>query len=154
MRGVLPVFIHSHGLKGGVHPLADLRRRDPQIFGGKGHVLFHHIGYNLVVRVLEHHAYGAADVQQPGLVGGVHAAHPHLAPGGEQDGVHMLGQGGLAGAVVAQHGHEGARFDLQIHSVQHDGSQPLGDGIGEAQVVGFDDGAHVRCLVSGRSCGP
>ena len=137
---MLPVLVHAHQLQGVVHPAADLRGRDPKVLRGEGHVLLHHIGHNLVVRVLKDHAHGAPDVQQALLVGGVHAVHPHLAAGGKQDGVHMLGQSGLARAVMAQHGHEGARFNFQIHAVQHHGGDALGCGIGEAERLSFDNG--------------
>ena len=137
--GVLPELVHAHRLQGVVHPAADLLRGHPQILRGEGHVLLHHVGYDLVVRVLEHHAHGAADVQQLLLVGGVHTVHIHLAPGGEQDGVEVLGQGGLAAAVVAQNGHKGALFNIQLDAVQHDGGHPLGGDIGEAHVLRFDD---------------
>ena len=128
---MLPVVIHVHCLQGVVHPLAYFRRGDPQILRGKGHVLLHHVSYNLVVRVLEDHAYRPADVQQPAVVGGVDAVHIDRAPGGEKDGIHVLGQGGLAAAVVAQHGHEGALLNGQAHSVQHHRRDPLGGGVGE-----------------------
>ena len=39
-----------------------------QILRGEGHVLLHHVGNDLVIRVLEHHAHAAADLQQQGLV--------------------------------------------------------------------------------------
>ncbi len=65
-----------------------------------------------------------AHVQQPRLVGGVDAVHIHLPAGGQQNGVHMLGQGGLSPAVVAQHGHKAALLNLQIHPVQHRRGSP------------------------------
>ena len=137
--GVLPVLVHAHGLEGVVHPPADLRRGHPQILRGEGHVLLHHVGNDLVVRVLEYHAHGAADVQQFILVGGVDAVHVDFAAGGQQDGVQVLGQGGLAGAVVPQHSHEGALLDVQAYPVQHKGvDRPLLR-IGEAEPLCLND---------------
>ena len=98
MAGILR---HAHRPEGGVHPLPDLRRGNSQILRGEGHVLFHHAGHDLVVRVLEHHANLTADVQQQRLVGSVHAVHIHLAPAGQKNGVEVLGQSGFARAVVA-----------------------------------------------------
>ncbi len=72
---------HTHGGQGIVHPAADLLRGHAQVLRGKGHVLLHHVGDDLVVRVLEHHAHPAADLQKQFLVGGVHALHVHLAAG-------------------------------------------------------------------------
>ena len=136
-RGVAGVLGHAHGLQGLVHPSAYLIRGDAQILRGKGYVLLHHTGHNLVVRILEHHAHGAADVQQPALVGGVHALHPDLSPSGEEDGVEVLGQGGLARAVAAQHRHKFARPDVQGHPVQHQGREVLPGGVGEGELFGF-----------------
>ena len=140
MRGVAGVRCHAHGGQRLIHPLADLGGGHAQVLRGEGHILLHHAGHDLVVRVLEHHAHPAADVQQGRLVGGVHAIHVHLAVGGQEDGVEVLGQGGLARAVVAQDGHEGAGLDGQADPVQHRGGHPLLGGIAEEQVLGFDDG--------------
>ena len=139
MGGVLPELIHPHGLQGVVHPAADLLRGDAQILRGEGHILLHHVGHDLVVRVLEHHAHRAAHVQQPGLVSGVHAIHVHFSAGGQQDGVHVLGQGGLSAAVVTQHGHKGPLLDVQVHAVQHHRGHALRRGVGKAQALCFDD---------------
>ena len=51
----------------------------------------------------------------------------------------MLGQGGLAAAVVAQHCHEGALLNAQRDPVQHDGGHALSGDIGEADVLRMDD---------------
>ena len=80
-----------------------------------------------------------ADVQQFILVGGVDAVHVDFAAGGQQDGVQVLGQGGLAGAVVPQHSHEGALLDVQAYPVQHKGvDRPLLR-IGEAEPLCLND---------------
>ena len=139
MGGVFPELIHSNGLQGVVHPAADLLGRDAQVLWGKGNIFLHHIGHDLVVRVLEHHAHGAADRQEKFLVGGVHPIHIDPASGGQKDGIEMLGQGGLTAAVVAQHCHEGAFLNAQRDPVQHDGSHALGGDIGEADVLRVDD---------------
>ena len=139
---MLPVGVHVDGLQRIVHPLADFSGRDAQVFRGEGHVLFHHVGYNLVVRVLEHHAHRAADVQQAVLVGGVDAVHVNRPSGGQKDGVHVLGQSRFPAAVVAQDGHEGALFNGQGHSVQHHRGDALGGGVGEVKIIGTDNGGH------------
>lgn len=136
---MLPELVHSNGLQRVVHPAADLLGRDPQVLRSKGHILFHHVGYDLVIRVLEHHAHRTADGQEKLLVGGVHPVHIDLAPGGQEDRVEVLGQGGLAAAVVSQHCHEGALLNAQRDPVQHDGSHALGSDIGEADVLRMDD---------------
>ena len=112
VRGVGGVVAHAHHGQGLVHPAANLRRGHAQVLRGKGHVLFHHVGHNLVVRVLENHAHRAAHGQQLVLLGGVQSVHPDFAPGGQEDGVQVLGQGGFARAVVAQNGHETAGLDV------------------------------------------
>ena len=113
-----PMVVHSYGGEGFVHSLTDLGGGNAQIFRAEGAVLFHHIGHDLVVRVLEHHAHGAADVQKLGLVGSVHAGDINLASRGEKDGVHVLGQSGFARAVMAQDGHKGPGLYLQINALK------------------------------------
>ena len=137
---MLPEFVHAHGLQGVIHPAADLLGGDSQVFRGEGHVLLHHVGHDLVVGVLEDHANRLTDVQKQGIVGGVHAADVYLAPGGQEDGVHVLGQGGLAATVVAQNGHEGALFNVEVHAVQHGGGDTLGGDVGKTHPLGLNDG--------------
>ena len=147
MGSVLPELIHIYRLQGLIHPLADLFRGDAQIFRCKGHILLHHIGDDLVVRVLKHHTHRAADVQQPVLIRSVNAVHVHLASAGQQDSVHMLGQGGFSAPVVPQDGYKGAFLDGQIYAVQHHWGHPLGRRVGETEVFSFDDGvAHMIAL--------
>ena len=134
-------IIHAHLPEGGVHPLADLLGRHAQILRCEGHVVLHHVGDDLVVRILEDHAHGAADVQELVLVGGVHVPDPDLAGGGQEDGVHVLEQSGFAGAVVAQHGHEAALGDLQAHAAE---DLPLPLGVGEVYVFKTNDRFHMR----------
>ncbi len=134
------VVRHAHGFQGGVHPLPDLRGGHAQVFRAEGHVLLHHAGHDLVVRVLEHHAHPAADVQQVFLAAGVQAVHVNLAPGGQEDGVEVLGQGGFARAVVAQHRHKLPRPDGQGEVIQHRGGDPLPGGVAEGEVFGLEDG--------------
>ena len=113
MRGVESEIVHPHGLQRRVHPRPDLRRGHAQILRGEGNVILHHAGHDLVVRVLEHHAHGASDVQQLFLVRGIHALHQHPALRGDQDAVEALCQRALAGAIVAQHRREAAAGDVQ-----------------------------------------
>ena len=121
MRRMAGVFRHAHSLQGIVHPLADLRRGHAQVLRGEGHVLLHNVGNDLVIRVLEHHADTPPYLQQQRRVRRVHPLHPHLAAGGQQHCVHVLGQGGFAGAVVAQDGHKAPFFNLQVHLPQSGG---------------------------------
>ena len=74
--------------------------------------------HDLVVRVLEHHAHGLADVVNFVIVGGVHAFHIHLAAFRQQNGVEVLCQRGFAAAVGPQHRHELAALHLRGHAVQ------------------------------------
>ena len=52
------------------------------------------------------------------FVGGVQALHQHLSSGGEKQSVEMLGQGGLATAVVTEDGNKRAFLNGQIHATQ------------------------------------
>ncbi len=137
-------LLHAHGLQGRRHPGLDFRRGHAQVLRAKGHVLLHHVGYDLVVRVLEHHAHPAADLQKRRLRQGVHAVYPDLSAPGEQHCVHMLGQGGLAGAVVAQNGCKAALPDGQVHPVQGGhGVLSLVGGIGKGQMFCSNNITHV-----------
>ena len=146
MGGVAGKGCHAHGGQALVHPLADLRRGEAHVFAGKGHILLHHGGDDLVVGVLEDHPRRLAHVEEMGFVGGIHPAHKDFAPRGEQNGVHVLGQGGFPAAVVAQDGHEGALLKGKADAVQ--GEPALFLVVGEAQVPGLDDGWHVTSLPS------
>ncbi len=137
---------HPHGGQGRVHPLPDFRRGNPQVLRAKGHVLLYHAGDNLVVGVLEHHAHLAADIQQLRLVAGIHAVHIDLAPGGEEDGVKMLGQGGFARTVVAQHRHKFPGPDGQGKAVQHRGGHALPGGVAEDKVFSLEDGLGHKAI--------
>ena len=119
MGGVLPVLVHPHLLQGLVHPAANLLGGDAQILRGEGHILLHHVCHNLIVRVLKHHAHGAADGNQVLLLPGVHAEHGHRPPLGQDDGVAVLGQGGFAAPVPAQHRHKGPLLHRQIQIPKH-----------------------------------
>ena len=131
-------FRHAHRRQRVVHAAANLLARDAQILRGEGHVLLHHVGNDLVIRVLEHHAHAAADLQQQGLVPGVHTLYIHRAAAGQQHRVHMLGQSGFAGAVMAQHHHEAAPFNGQRYILQRDGGGlSLLRRIGEGEMLGL-----------------
>ena len=114
----LTVFVDAGHLHGVVHPAAHLLGRHTEVFQRKGNVFLHHGGHDLVVRVLEHHAHGLADVVNFVIVGGVHAFHIHLAAFRQQNGVEVLGQRGFAAAVGPQHRHELAALHLRGHAVQ------------------------------------
>ena len=67
---------------------------------------------------MEHHAHGLADVIELVIIGGVHALDVHLALLRQEDGVEVLGKGGFAAAICAQHGHELAPLDLHGDAVE------------------------------------
>ena len=99
--------------------------------------------HNLVVRVLKHHAHPAANLQQEALVGGVHAVHIYLPAPRQEDGVHVLGERGLAAAVVAQDDHKAALPDGHADAVQGvDRRLALLGGIGEGEILCSYDIAH------------
>ena len=149
MGGVAGELRHAHGGQSLVHPAADLGRGQPHVFTGKGHVLLHHVGNDLVVRVLKDHARRFADVKQPAFLFGVDAAHPDGAAGGQKNGVEVLCKGGFAAAVVAQHGGEGAFLNGEVHAVQRQAALFV---VAEGEVPGLNDG-HVICLPSSGWCG-
>ena len=72
MRRVLTVFQHPNSLQGGVHPAADFRGRDAEVFRAEGHILFNNGGHQLVIRVLQHHAHRPAHLVFVRFIGGVH----------------------------------------------------------------------------------
>ena len=114
----LPELVDARHLHGVVHPAAHLLGRNAQVLQRESHVFFHHCGNDLVVRVLEHHAHGLADVVNFALVGGVHPLHQHSACLRQEDGVELFGQGGFAAAVGTQHGDELAPLDAGRDPVQ------------------------------------
>ena len=89
-----------------------------QIFQRKSDIFLHHGGNNLVVRALEHHAHGLADIVDLVLVFGVHPLHQHSAALRQKDGVEVLGQRGFSTAVGPQHCHKFAPLHLSRHAVQ------------------------------------
>ena len=111
MGGVAPVFIHTDLLQRLIHPVTDLRAGNAQIFRAEGHILFHHIGNDLVVGILEHHAHMTANLHEKIIVGGVQAADIDLTAAGQQNGIEMLGKSRFAAAVAAKNGHKAAFFD-------------------------------------------
>ena len=134
---------HIHSRQRIIHPAADLLRRHSQIFRGKGHILLHHVGDDLVVRVLEHHAHPAANLQQARLVLRVHALHIHLASAGQQNGVQAFGKGGFARTVMAQHHHKASFFNGRVHTPQGQNRlRPFLRRIGEFQSLCFSHGWH------------
>ena len=80
MRRMLPKGIHSHLLQRLIDPLPDLLRHNAQILRGKRHILLHHIGHDLVVRILEHHPDGFTDLEQLLFLRGVDPKDPDLSP--------------------------------------------------------------------------
>ena len=112
VRCVAGELLHAHRRQRIVHPPAYLRRRHTQVLRAEGYILLHHIGHDLIVRVLEHHPRPPPYLQQHSLVAGVHPLHIHSAAARQQHRVQVLGKGGLAGAVVAQHHRKATLFDL------------------------------------------
>ena len=114
----LPELVDAGHLHGLIHSAAHLVRRHTQVLQRKGHILFHHGGHDLVIRVLEHHAHRLADVVELAVVAGVHVFHIDLAAFRQQDGVEVLSQRGFAAAVGTQHGHELAALHACRYAVQ------------------------------------
>ena len=111
-------FVDTGQLHGLVDAGADLLRRYAEVFRRKGHVLFNDGRYDLVVGVLEHHADLLTYIVEVIFVAGVHPLDQHRARFGQQNGIEMLCQRGLAAAVRAQHGHELAPPDLHGDAVE------------------------------------
>ena len=111
MGRVLPVFVHPHRLEGVVHPAADLLRRDAEVFGAEGHVLFHDGGDELIIRVLQHHPHRAADLILLLFVRGIDPPDQHGAARRQQHGIEMFGEGRFSAAVVPEQGDERTLFD-------------------------------------------
>ena len=114
----LPELVDARHLHGVINAAAHLFRRNTEVFQRESHVFLYHRGDDLVVRALEHHAHGLADVIELVIIGGVHALDVHLALLRQEDGVEVLGKGGFAAAVCAQHGHELAPPDLHGDAVE------------------------------------
>ena len=114
------LFILLEGVSraGVIDAAAHLFRWNAEVFQRESHVFLYHRGDDLVVRALEHHAHGLADVIELVIIGGVHALDVHLALLRQEDGVEVLGKGGFAAAVCAQHGHELAPPDLHGDAVE------------------------------------
>ena len=119
VRGVEPELIHPYPAQGLIHPAADLLGLHPQILRGKGHVVLHHAGYDLVVGILEHHSHLAAHGDQIGIHAGVQPLDQHSAFRRGEDGVAQLCDRGLARAVVAQYGDELPGLYLQVQVLQY-----------------------------------
>ena len=143
MRRVGYILVHSHRAQRVVHPPPDFLRRHAQILRRERHVLFHHIGDNLIVRVLEHHPHPLAHGQQQFLIPGVHSLHIDRPAGGQQHRVERLGQCGFTGTVMAQNHHKTAPRNLQIYAVQRDGLfPPLFRRIRETQILCLQNHRH------------
>ena len=133
MRRVQAKIIHADLLQGCIHACAYLLRRDAEVLGREGHVVLDDVGDDLVIGILKDHAHRGAHGQKIVLVGRGHAVDIHLAAGRQQDGVEVLGERALAGAVVPQHGHERAARDLEREVAERG---PLLAGVGKGQVFG------------------
>ena len=145
MRGVQAVFVHADLPEGIVHALPDLFRRNPEILRRKGHVLLDDIRDDLVVGVLKNHSDGMADVKDLVLIGGGHPRDAHGARGREQDPVHMLCQGRLARAVVAENRCEAPLLKGERYIVQ---DVPRRLRIAEKNVIKFNNRSHSVLLLN------
>ena len=142
--------VHAHGGESFIHAAANVGRGDAQILEAEGHILLHHVGDDLVVGVLEHHAHGAANGDDLLLIQRVHSRHEHPAARGQQHRVHMLGEGGFARAVVSQHRHKAALFDGKVNVAQRHRALLLFlllGGISKGQVTDFYHSRHNSCFL-------
>ena len=117
VRGEGSALGHAHGGQGRVDAGDHVLVRHAQVFQAEGHVLAHHVGHNLVVRVLKHHARMPPDVPYLLVLRGVQTADQHAAFRRQVEGVHQLGQRALAASVVPQYRHKRALFHVQAHMV-------------------------------------
>ena len=113
VRRVQTKIIHTDLPEGRVHARADLLRRHAEVLGCEGHIVLDDVCDDLVIGVLKDHAHRGAHGQKVIFVRRVHAVNIHLAAGRQQDGVEVLGERALAGAVVPEDGHERAARDLE-----------------------------------------
>ena len=114
MRRMLAVGVHIHLLQCLIHPISNFRTGNSKIFRAKCHILFYHIGNDLIVGVLKYHSHIPANRHDPLLVGGIDSAHINLAPAGKQNRVEMLCQSGLSAAIGPKNCHKAALFYFQI----------------------------------------
>ena len=131
-RGVA-LFVDAGQFHGFVDAGADLLRRHAEVLRRKGDILLDDGGDDLVVRILEHHADLLAHIVEVIFVAGVHPLDQHRARFGQQNGIEMLCQRGLAAAVRAQHGDKLAAPDVNADAV--DGVGRLLRIIAEAHVL-------------------
>ncbi len=122
---MLAVFVHTHILKGLVDPLPDGGTGNAQILWGKRHILLHHIGNDLVIGVLKHHSDPSANGNQSALILGVHVIDPDTSAAGQQNGVKMLRQRGLAGAVAAENRDKASLLDFEVQAVKNGLLSPI-----------------------------
>ncbi|MPN11017.1 hypothetical protein SDC9_158315 [bioreactor metagenome] len=108
-----------------------------KVFKPESHILAHHGGDDLVIRVLEHHAAALADLPGIFIIRRIHAADKDLAGRRRIQAVEQLGDRRLAGAVVTKQGHKLAPLDIQADIVN---GELLALFIGKAQVLQADMG--------------
>ena len=112
------VFVHPDLLQRIIHTLTDLLAGHSQILRSKRHIVFHHIGDDLVIRILEHHPDGLPDRKELVLIGGIHTIDPHFPFRGCEDAVKMLGKGGFSRSVVPEDRHKAPLLDRKIDALQ------------------------------------
>ena len=89
-----------------------------KVEGPKGNVLAHHRGDELVLRVLEHHAAGTAELPDAGWVSGVDAGDSELAGLELDERIQVPRERGLARAVLPDDRHELAGRHVERHVAQ------------------------------------
>ena len=144
VRRLRAVFVHTDGMERIVHALADLCGRHAHVLQRKCYILLDHSGDQLVVRVLEHHRNGLADLVGVVFVAGVHHVNVAHAAGRQTDGVEAACECRFARAVVAEHRDELAAPDGQVYALEHrHGELSVFGRVGVLQVFGFDDLTHL-----------
>jgi|GEM_PF-7133223 len=91
--------VQVDGCEGCIHAPPDLCRRETEVAGTEGHVLFHRHPYDLAVGVLEDHPHTPPDLRGVAAVPRAQAVDQDLAGCGDEKGVQVLQKRCLAAAV-------------------------------------------------------
>lgn len=116
---------HSHHPQAVIHAATDLRGRQGKVARTEGHILLYRHPDDLVVRILEHHPHPAADLLPGSGVAGLHAVHGHRSGRGNQQGIEVFDQGGLAATVGADQGRVRSLDKGETDPPQDIGSLPV-----------------------------
>lgn len=104
MGRTVRIFTHLDGIEGGGYARANFRGGYAQVLRPEGGVFLDEGGNHLVFGVLEDHADLRANLREQLFGGCVFAIHKHLASGGQEQGVAVARQGGLARSIGAKEG--------------------------------------------------